>query len=225
MPATSASLYEQLFALTTVMKQRVVDNFSGDALNERWGTGYQDGNASTYSIAMDDAVDGGLKITCDDTAANRGAFIGFITNGTIPGDHNVRQYAHDGSVAIFSAKFDSKTNINHSYVGLTQQARGDAGYLNESDILAKSVNSNWVLRTADGSTNSDTAGSVTLDTSYHSFKMQLGSSNVISTIDGVTDVTKTTNRPTVRLAPCVAAQTNTTAAVSINVNYCEAYNT
>jgi hypothetical protein len=32
MPATVASLYEQLFPLTTVMKQRVVETFSGDCI-------------------------------------------------------------------------------------------------------------------------------------------------------------------------------------------------
>jgi len=74
MPATVASLYEQLFPLTTVMKQRFVENFSGDSLDtNRW---FFQSIAAGASAVIADTVDGGLQMTTTDGASPSG-YLGF----------------------------------------------------------------------------------------------------------------------------------------------------
>ena len=55
------SIYDQLNASGTVAKQRMVETFTGDALDtDRWNTTNVTG---TGTFAMNDSVDGGFSIS------------------------------------------------------------------------------------------------------------------------------------------------------------------
>ena len=57
------SIYDQLNASGTVAKQRVVETFSGDALDtDRWNENESNG---TNTFGMADSVDGGYTMTAD----------------------------------------------------------------------------------------------------------------------------------------------------------------
>ena len=209
MPDTSASLYEQLFPLTTVMKQRVVDNFSGDSVNERWT---ELNVSSTPTYGMVDGVDGGAFIKTNTTNNCQGKFT----------FNNIRQYEPTGAVCISVWKTLQTTSVDMA-AGIMKD-----GTVGNEDALSRAfttVSANYVLSTGDASTESHTASSVAIDTNYHSHKVECGSVNVKHTIDGVLETTKTTNRPTFRLQPIVQARTLTTAIREINITYIEAYNT
>ena len=114
MPATVASLYEQLFPLTTVMKQRVVENFSGDAPDvDRWGFGNQDGTTGNLA-SMADSVDGGLKLTCGTSAGGQSLWMSFMTGTSLTGSDNgtvttipFKPYSSTGAVMISVWKITS----------------------------------------------------------------------------------------------------------------------
>ena len=84
----------------------------------------------------------------------------------------------------------------------------------------------FFLGTGDNSSSSNTAGDVDNDTAWHSYKITCGSADILLTIDGVLDITKTTNRPTLKMQPFVEGQSfGSTGARKISVRYMEALNT
>ena len=228
MPDTVASLYEQLFPLTTVMKQRFVDNFSGDDIDsDRWGKGYQDSNAGTYDISMNDAVDGGLRCTSN-TGTNHGVYIGFVPNASAVVTQSVRQYAHNGSVIIWGQRWNTiSSEINSSNAGFMEQGRTDAASVNMSVCRFSSGSSFFQHRVANGGgSQTDTASTVSTDTSLHTHKIELTSTNSQYTIDGVLEATITTNLPAAKFAPCFGLQNGATGTSSeFDLLYVECYNT
>jgi len=210
MPTTSASLYEQLFALSTVMKQRFVENFSGDTLNERWTTRIL---RTAATFAMNDVVDGGFRITVGAGATNEGS-IDF--NG-------IHQFSNTGAVMITVAQHSSGSGVTIP-----------CGWCNDEVIVIdtgrtdfanfESQGATWRNFTADASTASATSGSISDTAStWFVFKSELGASDHKTTIDGVLDITKTTNLPTVKLQPQLAV--GNVANMTLDLRYCEAYNT
>lgn len=83
----SPSLYEKLNLTPKIMRQRVVENFSGALLNERWNTTLESG---TPTFAMSDTIDGGFETTMT-TAAFNALKVNF---------NNRRQYDPNGCVSI-----------------------------------------------------------------------------------------------------------------------------
>jgi len=207
---TSASLYEQLFPLTTVMKQRVVENFSADALDtNRWTTVNNNGS---NTFAMSDESDGGFKITTGATSGNHGA----ITF------NQKRQYSPTAAVCIGIMKFDNSTNT--AQLGLANVADNILTGTDQSTCRFSGISNAINLTTGDASTYSATNSSVTSDTSYHSIKIENGSSDIKLTLDGSLQVTKTTNRPTAKQQPFFAVRTGENVANDANIRYIEAYN-
>jgi hypothetical protein len=225
MPATSASLYEKLFPLTTVMKQRMVENFSGDALNtDRWGT--QTSTGASY--VMNNEVDGGLKVTTG-TGLYNPAGIGFAPTSTSGNPFNTpRQYSHTGSVIIFVQKWTSHTaGTSASTSGFHSERRGDNAGANGCAGLASLWNANFLLRTCAGNqSQSNTNTTVPVDNNWHSYKIELTSSSAGESIDGALEVSHTTNLPADKMAPCFGVQNHSNnGASSFNLSYVEAYNT
>lgn len=202
------SLYEQLFPLTTIMKQRVVDNFSGDSVNERWTT--RDNTNS--SLAMDDSIDGGVKLTTGASNDNR-----------ISLDFNdIRQYDYNDSVVITTMKIDDTSNRS-TIVGFANAiltSVTDTAYA----MFDTAFDSTYFVLQNSNSSITTTATSVTADTNYHSYKLELGASDIKLYVDGVSESTSTTNLPNTALQPHIGNQSRTGVKVQ-NVNYYEAYNT
>ncbi len=197
----SSSLYERLSALTQVMNQRVVETFSGALLNERWietGLG---------TATMDDTIDGGCIINSD---SSQQAGINF---------NNIRQYNFDDTVLIGVWKRGGSATSQYARCGLINASASSNFVYMREDVN----NTNKSIRSADGSTSSETEGSVPVDTSFHVTKLVLSSSDLIMYVDGVLDVTKTTNRPTLKMQPDFnGAATGVISDCSIR--YLEAYN-
>lgn len=211
------SIYDQLNANGTVAKQRVVETFSGDALDtDRWTVSIQ---TSTFTAPMADSIDGGVELTTG-TGTNHGGSIQF---------NNKRQYAHDGSVFICVAQRSETANIHQSPTGFSSSIRGDnAG--NDNILWSSSslgTHPNFFLRSCFSSgTQSEASSTVARDTAEHSFKIETKASSVDGQIDGLTAITITTNLPTVSMQPLFGVQNGSSAsAITMNVRYCEAYNT
>ena len=204
------SVYELFNALTTIAKQHFWDWLDGSIWNNRWT---KTDVAGTGSLTIQDSVDGGGLITSGATTNNE----------TQANFNNKRQYAHDGAICIFTMKATSNT-LSISYGGLSGNQLTFDG-VEKSLIVVDSGNTNISLRTADASTSSETEGSVAIDTSRHSYKIENRVSDIRSFIDGVLDVTKTTNRPTTKQQPCLGVKTLTSSAKTTDVGYIEAENT
>lgn len=203
-----SSLYERLSALTQVAGQRVVETFSGALLNERWT---ETDVAGTGTFAMSDNIDGGFSIISGATAENRHS-INF---------NNKRQYDETDSVVVAVARAVESTlrNIHVGWSNTTNSFGADHAVIENS-----TVNTNYAINSQDVSTESVTEGSVPIDESYHSLKLVLSSTDMKSFIDGVLDVTKTTNRPTNRVQPIFEVRTKTSATREGRIMYLEAYN-
>jgi hypothetical protein len=193
-------------------KQHFIEWFSGKQIPSYWNT--------SGTVAMADEVDGGVNIL-----TGTGNYAGAGINFTLK-----RQYSATGSHFISVHRFNQSGTLSHnSGVGMCRENRFDSG--GEQAVILISNASGWSnfgCRTYDSvPSGGATEGSIPVDTSYHSFKLELGTSDVKSYIDGVLDVTRTSSLPSNSLMPCYGLQklTGTGTAISYNINYCEAYNT
>ena len=247
------SFYEKFNPLTTVAKQRFVETFSASTLNGvAWvtstsysigdtvsesGKGYvcltahtsgtfatdlsagkwrESGRWNTRDItgtgtfAMDDTIDGGLKITNGSGATDKSG-IAF---------NDIRQYDPRGCVIIAISKTDNIASDSH-LIGLSN----NASVLNASDsIYIDPIGATfWRCVTFDNGSATATNSTVNQDTNFHSWKVEGGSSDVKFTIDGGLEVTTTANRPDAKCQPEFTAAN--ASSTSVNVRYCEVYNT
>lgn len=204
---TVRSLYEQLFPLSIVMKQRVVDNFDGDTLNERW---FERNVAGVCEYEMQDLVDGGARIV-----------VGSAEEGHL--DFNgIRHYSNTGSVVISVFNFSLQTLMDGG-AGLKQNNTLDndfawMGYF-------RTTETDWTISTADASTTSRTASNIADIASPTLHKLELTSSNALYTISGNLEVTKESNRPTAALQPLYFGDAGATGNRHAIIRYYEVYNT
>ncbi len=195
-----SSLYERLSALTQVMNQRVVETFSGALLNERWT------ETGVGSAPMDDSIDGGCIINSD---ASQSSGIRF---------NDKRQYDFEDSVVIAIWKRGQNNSAQFARAGFINSSVSQNFAFCQDDVGG----SFKLLRTADAS-GSSTSSSVATDINFHVTKIETGSVNTLLTIDGVLEVTKSTNRPTLKMQPIFdGGATGVTSTCSIR--YLEAFN-
>tara|TARA_R110000751_G_scaffold55189_1_gene118402 strand:- start:754 stop:1392 length:639 start_codon:yes stop_codon:yes gene_type:complete len=212
MPAPVDSLYEQLFPLTTVMKQRFVENFSGDLLDtDRWGTVTQ--IVATCSASIDDTVNGGFKFETDSGAGSPSASMTFI---------DVKQFDATASTCIATCKKnDDNLGIK---IGLADNT--NVSPTNHSLMVEGTLESYKSLHTKNSGGFTSTATTEALSQTEFSFKIE----NIIASstlyINGVSGAVSTTNLPAGNLMPYYYIQSRSTAAVkSYNSTYMECYNT
>ncbi len=205
------SLYELLYG-SSLAKQRVIDNFSGDTLNERWA---ETTVANGGTGSMDDIIDGGFKIVTAAVALGDGLQYDF---------NDKRQYSQTASRLIIMSKSLSSADAQ-MIVGL---ARGDGlgtgGTYATMEYDTRNTDG-YTLRTGDGATSTSVVGNVARDTAWHKHELVLRSSSVIYYIDGDMDVISTVTLPDESLQPTFRGLTLTTAAKTFNYRYVEAYNT
>ena len=225
MPSKSPSLYEHLNLPHQVMGQRMVERFSGDALDtDRWGTYTTTG--ATYAMA--DSVDDGFVMSTG-TGSNNANGLGFAPTSTSGNPFNApRHYSHTGSVIIFVQKWTSHTgSTNASTSGFHAERRGDNAGANGCAGMASLWNTNYMLRTCAGNgSQSESNTTVPVDNNWHSYRIELTSSSAGESVDGALEVSHTTNLPEDKMAPCFGIQNNASnGASSFNLRYVEAYNT
>ena len=212
------SVYEMTNPLTTVRKQHFWEYFSGSATSastfeaqSRWTTS---NITHTGTYAMVDEADEGFSILSSTNGAR--SAIGF---------NNIRQFSPTASVAIFDLR--RMTDASHdSYAGFKFDATNST-FLNTAVVSQASYATNIGLYTGDGSTATNLEGTTPRDTAWHNYKIENGTDDIKLSIDGVVDVTKTTNRPetSTKLQPFVLNSTNTSASKETRIKYFEAYNT
>ena len=224
------SIYDQLNASGTVAKQRVVETFSGDALDtDRWSTGRDSYNTGIPTFAMSDEVDGGFKVTAEANILNSSAAVGSASSY---GGNNIRQFAHNGSVYIDVFK-QNTVSSGHKVIahGLKETMAGDGAGANAC-LWGSGVNMNtsyFMSRTcASNQSQTDVASDVAYDQNWHNYKIETKSASVEFTLDGVlkTNNTTTTNIPASKMAPTNGVQgTSDSTAPSYSIKYVECYNT
>ena len=196
--------------LTTVRKQHFWDWFSGDSVNARWRQ-RDVGGAGTFSMV--DAVDEGFSVLTNTTSADH-SMIDF---------NDKRQYEPTGSVMISIFRIVTLTS-RVVQVGLGNDSTDPTVNAGDSAFINIGSGSFYALRSNDGVTRTSIDTSISNDTSFHNHKIECGSADIKETLDGVLEVTKTTNRPTIKLQPFLMAY-NSTSQAEGRIRYCEAYNT
>jgi len=191
------------------MGQRVVENFSGSALDtDRWTFRNITG---TGTGAMGDSVDGGCEIK-PSTGGTDQSQIDF--NG-------IRQYSPTGCAMISVAK-SIGVSPNHHVLGLINDYTLNISTAQTNSIIIDTSGASFRALSGDGSTWSSAGTVISKDNNWHNFKVEASSSNILYYADGLLRITKTTNRPTLPLQPrFVARYTSST----LSIRYAEAYNT
>ena len=204
------SVYEMTNPLTTVRKQHFWEYFSGATLNSRWTISNSN---SGYTIAMDDAVDGGLKMI-NNASHTHAAVLDF---------DNKHQFSATSSIFIYRGK--ANVTSGGTMVGLAKDYRQDNAY--DSAVIQHDAGYSNVIQTlsSDGTSQTVTSTGYTADANYHTYKLELTSTALLPTIDGVLKTSKTTNRPVDPLMPMVKSYSYSGNTTQLNINYYEAYNT
>ncbi len=206
------SIYEAKQALTVLQKQRFVEWFSGDDIDLIW-TKTNIANAGTF--AMIDAIDEGFSIRCN-TAIDSASQITF---------NNIRHYLETACIAIWIGKNNRLVSgdIRFGFTGETNVLNP----INSAFAISQSSGGSFFdLVTKDATTGSAQASSVALDALFHNHKTECRSADIQYTLDGVLEVTKTTNRPTAKMQPYFQAINGGGGGVNEGrVRYCEALNT
>jgi hypothetical protein len=206
------SLYEHTNNLTTVSGQRVVEWFSGKELDTfRWDTTL----VNNGTVAMSDTSNGGLILSTGTSSGTSSAQIDF-------GD--IRQFGN-GSCIIWTAIHSHSAN-GESYSGLTTgstQGSGSQGIYSYVNTAWKT--SNFDLYTVGASGNTWTNGTIAGLTSNHAHKLELTNTTGKSFVDGVLNCESTTNLPTAKMQPAFGLSSSDTTNKTINITYCEAWNT
>ena len=206
------SVYEMFVEdLTTVRKQHFWEYFSGATLNSRWNI--SNSNAG-YTIAMDDAVDGGMKLI-NNASHTHAAILDF---------DNKHQFSATASEFIYVGK--TATTSGGTMVGLAKDYRQDNAYDSAMTQL-DAGNSGGTVYTvsSDGTTQTAVSNGFTRDAKYHTHKLELTSTALLPSQDGVLGSSKTTNRPADPLMPVVKSYSYSGNTTQLNINYYEAYNT
>ena len=218
------SIYDQLNAYGTVAKQRVVETFSGSALDtDRW-TFFN--IATGASAVMADSVDGGLQMTTDAGSSPSG-YLGF---------NNICQYDPAGFRFISTCKKngDGSGGAGSDYIGV----RGGIGSADNPATIPHmavmstgSFVSTTALTTNNGGSYVDTfattaGGTVAKSTTEFMYDIVGAPSNITLTFDGALQITKTTALPTLKCQPLLYIQSRNSQAVKTwNCKYVECYNT
>jgi len=201
------SLYSKLYHPTQIAKQRFVERFEGDVLDERWTETSEGGAPST---AMSDLVDQGWEIFLNDV---EGLHIDF---------NNIRQYDPTGCVFICSTRRTAGSTSDEVSCGFANDSL-DVSTDDRFHMVNLATASFYTLlteRTASTSTNT----SVAPDTSFHLIKGEINSTNARLWMDGVLEATHTTNLPNVKMQPFFRG-IRTGATYFARIRYYEGYNT
>lgn len=210
------SIYDQLTASGTSgnnFKQRMVETFSGDALDtDRWQLTHSIGNDSNSPNGMADSVDGGFQWTTHNSNVNYYGQLSF--NGIRPFDP-----VSSGWIAV--TRNHTTTDTAH-YAGLHENSYFMIqGAGNETKFRLSTRND------TEGTGNTNT--SINSDTNWHVWKAETNGTTVSLYGDGVLEAERTAYIPsstTGSLEPFFQVyNTNGGTAKTSSIRYMECYNT
>ena len=222
---TKDCMYALLHAPGQIMKQRFVEDFSGQVLDDfTWAT-YVGGSGG--AIALSDSVDGGLEIKSSTTNMS---LIDFAPSDAA----KKRPFNYNGCVQITTAKLTNVTNAimrigmrsnyrteGGSYVRI--QLYGAAGGAHGSQENIISINSDNFSVTNTDITSSSTPSMF----DWLTHKIECKSSTTEYSINGILKVTAS-GIPDEQLMPFIEVKNEEGTAASNpigNVRYMECYNT
>ena len=206
---TFNSVYEITNNLSTIAGQHMIDYFSGNSLDDRWT---ETNVAGTGTFAMSDSVDGGFSITTA-TADNNNSSINF--NNKRPFN-----YENSGCVGVVQkVATSSKIWCGFRNSGLVDSENWSSLYGDGQDGTYKS------LTTGDGAGTSTANSSVANDTAWTLFKIETTPSINNLTINGVLEVSKTTDlNDAQKMQPIFQVKALTTGGKEGKIRYMEAWN-
>ena len=201
------SVHDLLTPPAVIRKTKFWDWFDGDSLKSWWTLTHKAGSGSG---AMNDAVDGGYRITTGSTSSDN-SIIDF---------NSINHYASNASMFIgVFAPVESTSRLTH--VGMD-----DSNSFGEYSFIENDTSDTFIgLKTRDGVTTTQIDSTVAIDEVYHNHRIVLGSASHNLFMDGTLEVAKTTNLPTADLQPAFRIFTRTSASRSIDCLRCEVYNT
>jgi len=205
---TLASMYQAFYGLTTIGKQRFVYWFDGKDLSVIWT---KTNIAGTGTFAMVDTIDEGYMVRT-----------GAVASDSSEIDMNNKRQINNANSALISVTKRVDTNC--------ELVCGLSNFITGSNLEAAfyrnlSTASFIDLLTGDATVSSGSNSDVAPHTNYTVAKVTTGASDILLHLDGVLKVTKTTNRPTVKLQPKFRMLSNTSAATKEGrIRFLEAYN-
>jgi len=204
--------YDLLNPHGTVAEQRMVEYFTGSHIdNSRWVTNQLTGGSTA---TMSTSIDGGMILTGGGTT-NAKATLGF---------NNVKQYTHTGSVFIGVYKFSATQASTIQTLGLSSADSNPRSAPQNAALFSCSTGAtSYYVESGDGLNFASTSTSAQVDTNYHTGKLALDGAGIDFSIDGVLAVRRTDTIPTAPMQPVI--HLNSDIAATMNVNYCEVYNT
>ena len=207
---TPDAIFDSAPTIAGLSKKRFVENFSGGSLDtDRW----QQTQSGTGTFAMSDSVDGGFTLYPASGNTNY-AQINF---------NNKKHYSKTGSVLI--SVWKQPTNTGGASTMQMASVNGTSWNTNSCGTRLWTTDSYFKLRTADASTVSQTDTTVARDTNFNLFKHEMKPSSAELSINGVFQLSKTTNLPTSDLQPAPFAWNENGNRDYLHIRYMEAYNT
>ena len=205
---TFDSVYESTNPLTTLAGQRMVEWFTGNSLNtDRWTLV---NNTALPTVAMQDSVDGGLLMT------NTGD--GSMTF------NDIKQYGRSCSCVMV---IKNTTTSGQTYAGLCSTSKPDTGGGTVSTaVLEMGTGTTYMnlVVTDNGSSWDRTATSVvSANADWHTVKIDVESTSVNITMNGVLDGTRTLS-PSTAMQPCIQGRHVSGANATTYLRYFEAWN-
>ena len=219
---TYGSVYEITNPLTTVAGQRFIDYFSGKTLNPIWNNT----NTNSGSTAIDDNIDGGIKLQTGTTNASY-VMLDFGSSAST----GKRQFNRAGCSIVWAFKGNIPANANAGWIQL------GVGYDNGNNgamFFVQGSTHKFQLRTARTEQFTMVDSGMVNDRDWHTTKVHSasdgGATGGAATlwIDGILRATCSTNlqssalmQPQVYISYANDQYINKT----VNINYCEAWNT
>lgn len=192
-------------------EQHFIEWFSGKQIPSYWTT--SQGSGSGGYATMTDVVDGGLEVSSG-TGSNNNFYILFSNSKT--------PFIHTGCTQI--AVWKDIVSSTPKNVGCGFSATGGTG--NNSCFFKAAPSIGSVFQCATRQTSSThTGSSVTLDTEYHTFKMDLKSASIDYYIEDVLEVTRTTQLPIASLSPLAYGDDSASPSAKMRIKYMECFNT
>jgi len=200
------AIAELLNDYSSVRKQHFWDWFSGDDLDSRWTI--TNWNSVTGATAMDNNIDGGLKLT---TSGNRST-LQF---------NNILQYDYAGSEVIWVAR--KEIAGEDLAVGMSKNSNGFMnGGVHFNAPTTEGGNSNfYALNNAGSGGYGSTGVAQTEAINWHVYKMTCATNAQTCSIDGVLRSSRTTTMDSA-MQPAATAYSSSS---NTHLRYCEAYNT
>ena len=201
------SLIDQIVPAGVIPLSHVVDNFNGDALNERWTENATGGGSG----AMLDEENGGYRLTTSSSGSGNSRRIHF--NG-------INHYSQTGAVIIgVVRRNDAVSRLITGFAGSGAGTANTVGLYNDAAATFMSLKN---VKSFSASTVNTSIG---IHTNWTEYKVGVRSTSTVMSLDGVLEATNTGQLPDFDFEPQFYGNNSEAAEKRFDIRYMEAYNT